>query len=90
MLEHPIEVVHYVGVRDPHKVETRLPQPVRPALVINGLIGMGIAIDFDDQTRLGAEEIGDEWPKPDLAPKFVTMELASLERLPKHALGGSR
>jgi len=60
MPEHPINILHYVGVRHPHNPEALASQPSGSAPVILLLQGMRFAIDLDYQLRLGAEEIGNE------------------------------
>ena len=90
MLQHPIEVLHYVRVREAHKIETFLPEPCCPALLVGPLAGVSIAVYLDDEPRLGTKEIGNEWAKPDLASEFMAVKLSGSQRLPQKAFGRRR
>lgn len=70
-LQHALEIAHYVGVRHSHKAKAFAREPVGSPLVVSGLLGMRLSVDFDDQPGFGAEEIGDKWSEPDLAAEFA-------------------
>ena len=48
---------------------------------------MCVAVDFDDERGLGAEEIDDIGAEPDLATEFQTGQLSVAEDLPKAMFG---
>jgi hypothetical protein len=53
--------LHYVRVGDPHNPKALAAEPSCSAFVIFDLRCVAIAVDFDDQFRFSAEEVGDEW-----------------------------
>lgn len=82
MLNHPLNILHYVGVRHPHNPEPLSRQPCRPPTVIFFLERMSIAVDFNHKLGFGTEKVGDEWTQPNLAAKFVAAELTGPEVCP--------
>ena len=90
MLEHPIEIVHYVAVCHPDNPETFGSEPFRPALVIGRLARVAVAIDLDNQLCVRAEEVGDEWAEPDLPPKLGAVQLPRSKAGPKLSFGWRR
>ena len=50
---------------------------------------MRIAVEFDDQPRLRAIEIRDEWPNRMLPAELEAVELAIAEQFPELDFGGS-
>src|SRR5436190_14644836 len=90
MLQHAVDVAHYVGVRHPHKAETLARKPFRAAFIIVLLLGMAFPVHFDDELRFSANEVGNEWAKPNLTAEFQTAKLPRTEARPKLALGRRR
>jgi hypothetical protein len=88
MLQHSVQIVHYVGVRDAHKTEALARQPIRSTLIIGALAGVRVSVDLDDQLGGRAEKVGDERANPDLAPELEAVELLRAQRLPKPILSG--
>lgn len=83
MLQHPVDIAHYVGVRDAHKSEAFAGEPAGALLVIILLRRMGVAVHLDNQPSLGAEEIGNERAEPDLASELGIAKLAGPEMRPE-------
>ena len=70
MLQHPVQILYYVGIRHPDNPEAFAGEPIGSALVICGLVGMCVTVDFDDQLGIRAEKVGDVRPEPDLTAEF--------------------
>ena len=68
------EIAHHVKIGDPNNPIAQRRKP-RGAVGIGGRIGVGVAIDFDDQAFLRAEEIGDGGADGGLAAEFVAAQL---------------
>jgi hypothetical protein len=86
MFKHPIDILHYVRVRDTHNPKAFAREPIRTAPVIVELRCMCFAIDFNDQSGLGAEEVGDGSPDPNLAAEFEAVHLPCPQALPEPGL----
>lgn len=88
MLQHPIQIVHYVAVSHSDNPEPFAGKPGSSALIICELLRVTITVHFDDQPGVRTEEIGDEGPKPYLPAEFGAVQLARSEAGPQLALGG--
>ena len=87
MLQHPIEVLHYVGVCDPHKVETLAFKPKSPTLIVSLLARMRVPVDLNVQLCARAKEIRDEIADPNLTSKLASIELPRSDGQPKPPSG---
>lgn len=75
-LYHCFNVLMHFGIgKAQHAILLLLVRPKRALSVILDLIGVRIAIDFDDQLRLGAEEIHDVSADGVLPPKLRAVDL---------------
>ena len=87
-IEDPFEFRHHIVVRYPQHAEA---QP-RQHIVAQPVLGfiMRIAIDFDDQRLLRADEVGNVAADDGLTTEFVAVRLAVGQRAPETFLGFGR
>jgi hypothetical protein len=70
MIEDTIGILQQVVVTDPHNNITEPFEVRRPLRILAALLVMLGAIQFDDEHRLVAQEIGHERPARHLTPKL--------------------
>nr|WP_254798433.1 hypothetical protein [Sphingobium sp. AS12] len=69
-LQHPIDIAQHIRIGETDDAEAFSCQSFRPMPVGCFPNGMVIAVNFDDQTEIGAIEIRDIIDQPDLSPEF--------------------
>jgi hypothetical protein len=83
------KIAHHLIVPDPEDAVAASFDPTGTR-GIRPLIGVRRAIDFHDQFRSYAEEIGDEGSDRDLPPEFQAIELGIAQRTPEYGFRRSR
>ena len=73
-LPHAIEVLHHIGVRNPHNIKSERFQP-RCSPHIRLRIGLSVTIDLNDQTFLGTEKIRNRTAYHHLAAELEAAKL---------------
>src|SRR5205085_1797635 len=85
VLDDSVHVGHDVVVGDPDDAEAAGGEDVVAEAIL--VLVMGVSVDFDDQPRLRAEEVGDETADHRLAAEFVGGKLTVGEVTPEAFLG---
>ena len=73
-------------VPEPEHVVSCIAQKLGSILVAGQFVCMLGTIDFDNQLRLWAEEIGEEWTDGMLTAELESIELAAAQALPQTML----
>lgn len=82
--QHAVHVLRHVVVPETDHAVTAPFQICRPPRV--DVLTMLASIEFDDQTRVDAEEVGDEWADRGLEPELVSRQSSVADALPEALL----
>ena len=86
--EDGVNILLHIRVRETHDPNTLLVDPIGSRLIVPRALSMGIAIDFDNQLRGGAVEVGDVGADAMLSPKSEAWKLITAQAVPEEQFGG--
>ena len=89
IFQHSVDVLHYVGVSDPHNPKALATEPSGPTIVVFDLPCVRVAVDLYNKPGISTEEVRNERPQPDLTAEFMAMKLAAAKLGPELLLGKS-
>ena len=90
-VEHDVEIVHHLVIREPdHAIAFLFSEPARALSIVLDLRNVTIAVDLNDELGGRAEEVDDETTDGMLAPEAQAVGLPAPKSLPEDLLSWSQ
>ena len=86
-LHDALGLVHDVAVPESEDAVTLRPQESVAVCIVGRLVEMLTAVEFDDDSHLGADEVADVGPDHVLAPELESRHLAAAQATPEETFG---